>query len=137
MRPAQESDRANLLELTQAALAEAGRGRGGSKYISDLAGRLGVTSPELASSIVSAVVTTGTIDDDAFAVVTEGLALIYVATAKRRSGIGTALFRHIASETTELWAKPGDRAAKSFAESLGLKARLLIMSAESHQSDGR
>ena len=65
---------------------------------------------------------------------TAALDLLYVAPPARRVGVATALFAAIARwgadhGCTDLDAPalPGDRALKSFFESLGLRARLLVL----------
>lgn len=55
---------------------------------------------------------------------------VYVQKSSRRQGVGTSLVRAImtaVSEPVDAYALPGDRATKSFYESLGWKARLLTM----------
>jgi len=55
---------------------------------------------------------------------------VYVQKSSRRQGVGTSLVRAIQtalSEPVDAYALPGDRATKSFYESLGWKARLLMM----------
>lgn len=55
---------------------------------------------------------------------------VYVNKASRRQGIATQLVRAIMQATQQpldAYALPGDRATKSFYESLGWKARLLTM----------
>lgn|GEM_PF-531376 len=60
--------------------------------------------------------------------------ILYVPPEKRRQKLGTALVATAralyltSQDNVEIKALPGDRVAKSFCETLGLKARLLIMS---------
>lgn len=67
----------------------------------------------------------------AFALCRNGLLeAVYVQKLSRRHGVGTALVRTIltaVSKPVDAYALPGDRATKSFYESLGWKARLLTM----------
>ena len=78
----------------------------------------------------------GLVTDGGLGVANNGLALIYVHPNFRRQRIGTSIYAALQEQgPVELWAKPGDRTAKSFAESLGLKARLLVMSAEQDPND--
>lgn len=66
-----------------------------------------------------------------FALCRNGLVeAVYVQKSSRRQGVATSLLRAImaaASEPVDAYALPGDRATKSFYESLGWKARLLTM----------
>lgn len=60
------------------------------------------------------------------------LAAVYVAPARRREGVATAIAREVLDARdapSDAWALPGDRATKSLYESLGMKARLLTMRA--------
>lgn len=55
---------------------------------------------------------------------------VYVDKSSRRQGIATQLvtaLMHATDKTLDAYALPGDRATKSFFESLGWKARLLTM----------
>ncbi|MHB1208630.1 MAG: GNAT family N-acetyltransferase [Acidimicrobiales bacterium] len=55
---------------------------------------------------------------------------VYVNKGSRRQGIATRLVRAVidaAPQSLDAYALPGDRATKSFYESLGWKARLLTM----------
>lgn len=130
MRRATSADRRLLESLVGVGLTELASGRGGRAYVDDLSRRL-AASENLTDAIVEAVIHHGVVHGQAFGVVVEGLALLYVSPDVRRTRIGTAIYELLVAEgPVELWAKPGDRATKSFAESLGLKARLLIMSGE-------
>ena len=136
MRPANSADRALLHDHVTLGLAELVSGRGGLNYASDLAGFLGTNVDALESAIVESVIGHGLVTDGGFGVATNGLALIYVHPNFRRQRIGTSIYAALQEQgPIELWAKPGDRTAKSFAESLGLKARLLVMSAEQDPND--
>jgi GNAT superfamily N-acetyltransferase len=138
MRRPGTSDQALVHDLVFAGLRELAIGRGGRLYLDDLANYLGVTDADLVDTVTSEVMSQGFLTDDAVAVAIDGLALIYVDPAKRRQRTGTALYRALWEDgNVELWTKPGDRTAKSFAESLGLKARLLIMSAEQSPNDAQ
>ena len=56
--------------------------------------------------------------------------VVYVQKSSRRQGVGTSLIRAVlmsVREPVDAYALPGDRATKSFYESLGWKARLLTM----------
>ncbi len=66
----------------------------------------------------------------------KGVGLIYVAPGSRQHGTGRALYNAIRTEHSvfDFWVRPGDRAAKSFGEALGLKARKLVMN-ESQVAD--
>lgn len=137
MRRPTPSDRAHVDDLVSTGLRELSLGRGGRSYLADLAAYLDVQDSILASTLVDEILNKGFVADQAVAVAIDGLALIYVSPEARRASLGTALFEALArDEAVEMWAKPGDRAAKSFAESLGLKARLLVMSAEPETNDG-
>ena len=136
MRAAKTADRAILHDHVALGLAELISGRGGLNYLSDLAKCLGTNADALEGAIVDLVISQGFVVDGGFGVVKDGLALIYVHPNFRRQHIGTSIYVALAERgPIELWAKPGDRTAKSFAESLGLKARLLIMSAEQDPND--
>lgn len=136
MRRPTQSEKAQIEDLVIAGLHELAQGRGGRLYRADLAAFLGIAEADLVDTLVSDIMNEGLITDNAVAVALDGLALIYVAPHSRRASRGTALYRALVEDgDVELWAKPGDRAAKSFAESLGLKARLLVMSADSDLSD--
>jgi hypothetical protein len=55
---------------------------------------------------------------------------VYVGKASRRQGVATQLITaiiHATDQPLDAYALPGDRATKSFFESLGWKARLLTM----------
>lgn len=61
------------------------------------------------------------------------VAAIFVIAAHRRQGIARSMIGFLAttpSAPLDGWALPGDRATKSFYESLGWKARLLTMRAD-------
>jgi len=136
MRPATVSDRNALEELVALGLTELASGRGGSAYVADLAHHLQTVEEDLANVVVDSIIDHGIVAEHGFGVANIGLALIFVHPNSRRRRIGSSLYEALrASGSIEVWAKPGDRTAKSFAESLGLKARLLIMSAEQGPSD--
>ena len=136
MRAANTADREILHDHVALGLAELVSGRGGLNYASDLAGFLGTNVDALEGAIVESVIDHGLVTDGGFGVATKGLALIYVYPNFRRQRIGTSIYAALQEQgPIELWAKPGDRTAKSFAESLGLKARLLVMSAEQDPND--
>jgi len=136
MRRADASDRSQLERLVSIGLVELEQGRGGLAYVQDLTEHLGVVREDLAEALVNATIDGGIVAETGFGVVVDKLALIYVSPHARRTRVGTAIYKDLLTQgPIELWAKPGDRTAKSFAESLGLKARLLIMSGELSSND--
>lgn len=136
MRRPTENDQSTVENFVVSGLRELAEGRGGPQYLEDLACFLNVAVSDLAASLTSEVMSGGIAVDGAIAVAIDGLALIYVDPDHRRSKLGSSLYHALRDDAeVEMWTKPGDRTAKSFAESLGLKARLLVMSAEKRPND--
>lgn len=121
-----------LLEMFTDATTAASHHRGGQAMLSAI---LDDEEPEsfLRSAIARNQVWTAQVGDDlsGFVVCRDGLIeTVYVKKEFRRRGVATDLVRAVIDASTEqldAYALPGDRATKSFFESLGWKARLLTM----------
>jgi GNAT superfamily N-acetyltransferase len=132
-----DRDSQAVATLVDACIAEIAQGRGGRRLVHDIAARFGLSGPDLVTSMAEEISTSGVVTAEGCAGVLDGLVFIYVKPEHRRKGHGSALYARVAAgRNVDLFARPGDRAVKSFGESLGLKARLLIMSAESSEDDG-
>ena len=129
-----DRDRQIVAELVDSCLAEVAKGRGGGRLIQDVATRFGLSGPDLVAYLADVITTHGAVTDHGCAGVIDGLVFIYVKPDQRRRGHGSDLYQQVAAgQLVDLYARPGDRVVKSFGESLGLKARLLIMSADSNE----
>jgi GNAT superfamily N-acetyltransferase len=128
-----------LLQLCESFLSEICVGRGGRELRKDLSELFECESGALEARLAIEA-QRGWIADATqvlgFGFWFKGVGLIYVAPESRQHGTGRALYNAIRGEHTEIdfWVRPGDRAAKSFGEALGLKARKLVMN-ESQVAD--
>jgi GNAT superfamily N-acetyltransferase len=132
IRKAAETDQVALQSLTRALLDEICVGRGGRELRVDLSELFDCESESLYARLAEAATSGWVIVADAlvgFGMWFNGVGLIYVSPESRQQGFGRGLYRAIQTEHSiiDFWVRPGDRAAKSFGEALGLKARKLIM----------
>ena len=124
-----DRDSQKVAELVERCFAEIAGGRGGRQLMQDLAVRFGLSGPDLVSYFAEAITSNGVVNEYGCAGVLDGLVFIYVVPEQRRRGHGSTMYQRVAAgRGADLLARPGDRGVKSFGESLGLKARLLVMS---------
>jgi GNAT superfamily N-acetyltransferase len=140
VRPATEFDQSTLLQLCGALLEELCVGRGGKELRGDLSELFGCESAVLPTRMAD-VATTGwvseSVDTHGIGFWFSGVGLIYVVPGSRQRGFGRALYNAIRTDhaVIDFWVRPGDRAAKSFGEALGLKARKLVMNESQAEDD--
>jgi GNAT superfamily N-acetyltransferase len=139
IQPANGADHDALQQLCNSFVGELCVGRGGRELRGDLSELFECESESLASRL-AAEAQSGWIAHDAtilgFGFWFRGVGLIYVTPEGRQQGTGRGLYNAIRTEhaVIDFWVRPGDRAAKSFGEALGLKARKLVMN-ESQGAD--
>ncbi|MEI8148507.1 MAG: hypothetical protein WCG62_05455 [Actinomycetes bacterium] len=139
VRRAEKRDHAELLDLCDALVTEVCVGRGGHELRGDL-GELFNCESEALPSRLAEIASTGWISESGESLGIgfwfRGVGLIYVSPEIRQRGVGRALYNVIRTNhaVIDFWVRPGDRAAKSFGEALGLKARKLVMN-ESQVAD--
>ena len=117
-------------DLVRAALEEIRGQRGGLAFLDDLAKLFGCTVEQFEENFCQALNDYGHADDTSFALVFAQRAFIFVEATSRRQGRGTTLFAALRDSHPgcHMPVLPGNRAWKSFAESAGYKARLIVMS---------
>ena len=117
-------------DLVRAALEEIRGQRGGVPFLADLADLFGCEADELEATFTESLVDHGLTDDTSFGLVFAQRAFIFVEASSRRQGLGTALFASLRDSHPgcDMPVLPGNREWKSFAESAGYKARLIVMS---------
>ena len=141
VRPVGSSEADQLLALCRAFVYDLGRGRGGLRFIVDVCELFNCDAASLPGRLAEQAQRGLTHSDEALlsvAFVFDGVGFIYVASGVRQQGRGRSLFHALraAQGSFELWTKPGDRVAKSCGESVGLKARKLVMSEQQGEDDG-
>ena len=132
IRQAQSEDRAELLRLSESLIGEISNGRGGVDLRRDLCTHLSCDDASLAARLAAAALTGWVAENEricGFSAWLDGVGVVYVEPAQRQTGMGRHLYAAMATthHSIDLWVRPGDRAAKSFGEAVGLKARKLIM----------
>lgn len=132
IRRAHAEDLAVLRSLSAALIEELSSGRGGFNLRQDICNHLECDDTSLTSRLAE-IASAGWVSDDGeirgFSAWINGVGVVYVLPSARQSGVGRHLYGALASvhQAIDLWVRPGDRAAKSFGEALGLKARKLVM----------
>lgn len=139
-RPVGPDEAEQLRRLVRKFRLDLGRGRGGQRFIVDLCDLFNCDADALEGRITDAALAGIACDEENLGTVAflyRGIGFIYVTPALRLQGRGRTLFHALRAGygSFEMWTKPGDRTAKSFGESVGLKARKLTMS-EQQGEDG-
>lgn len=138
---AREADHEVLVVLCHDFLNELCVARGGRELHGDLSELFRCESDSLASRLAEEAVSGWVAHGSTvtgFGFWFGGVGLIYVAPGDRQQNLGRGLYNAIKTEHTviDFWVRPGDRAAKSFGEALGLKARKLVMNESQDADDG-